>query len=105
MILGVLGAAGLTPARQAYHQSRLLSAEEQKLAALKNQNSKLEERLQRLQDPEYVETLAREQLGLVRPGEVSYVVEPRHVPAPPPKAPSAPEPFYKKAWDWLEGKI
>lgn len=34
----------------------------------------LEEREQRLHDPEEVELLAREQLGLVMPGEVPFVI-------------------------------
>ncbi len=34
----------------------------------------LEERQARLQDPEEIELLARERLGLVKPGEIPYVV-------------------------------
>ena len=67
---------GLAPARQAYTQQLRIEAEERKLAALENENARLGHRLQRLNDPEYVEKLAREQLGLVRPGEISYVVVP-----------------------------
>lgn len=34
----------------------------------------LEDRQRRLHDPEEIELLARERLGLVKPGEISYVV-------------------------------
>jgi hypothetical protein len=34
----------------------------------------LERRRQQLRDPEEIELLAREQLGMVRPGEIPYVV-------------------------------
>jgi hypothetical protein len=36
----------------------------------------LKNRIHRLQDPDFVEQLARQQVGLVRPGEIPYVVMP-----------------------------
>lgn len=76
LVVGGLALTGLAPARQAFLQQQRIAAEERKLAALEAENARLAERLQRLNDPEYVEKLAREQLGLVKPGEVSYVVVP-----------------------------
>lgn len=76
LVAGGLALTGLAPARQAYLQRQRIVAEERRLAALQAENGRLSERLQRLNDPEYVEKLAREQLGLVKPGEVSYVVVP-----------------------------
>ena len=43
-------------------------------ADLRRQVSELEERERRLKDPEEIELLARERLGLVKPGEIPYVV-------------------------------
>lgn len=68
------------PARQAYEQKQAVARERARLEALKTENRSLEQRLARLNDPEYQEKLAREQLGLVRPGETSYVVVPGPTP-------------------------
>ncbi|MBW3589221.1 MAG: septum formation initiator family protein [Actinobacteria bacterium] len=68
------------PARQAYEQKQAVAREKARLEALKTENRSLEQRLARLNDPEYQEKLAREQLGLVRPGETSYVVVPGPTP-------------------------
>jgi cell division protein FtsB len=43
-------------------------------AELAEQVAELQERRERLRDPEEIELLARKRLGLVRPGEVPYVV-------------------------------
>ena len=43
-------------------------------AELQDTVNDLEQREQRLNDPEEVELLARERLGLVKPGEIPYVV-------------------------------
>ena len=50
------------------------------LRELRERNDALEDRAARLRDPREIEQLAREQYGLVRPGEEPYVV----LPAPPP---------------------
>ncbi len=51
--------------------------------ALVRQNAQLREEIRLLHRPEYIERLAREQLGLVRPGEIAViVVEPTPAPAP-----------------------
>jgi len=97
-----LSLAALPPARQALEQRDSLRAEERKLAALKTSNTKMQERLSRLSDPDYLEKVAREQLGLVRPGETSFVVE--HPEGPPVKVKAtapAPKPWYEKAWLWV----
>jgi cell division protein FtsB len=45
--------------------------------ALEVQNRKLEHRIRRLHDPHYLQRLARECLGMVKPGEVPFVVVPK----------------------------
>ena len=56
-----------------------IAALEAKAAALEAENVRLERRITDLDDPATVELLAREQLGLVRPGEVPYVLIPPQV--------------------------
>lgn len=52
------------------------------LAALDAENAELSDRTAELRDPEHVELAAREQQGMVRPGEVPYVVVPPVVDSP-----------------------
>ena len=62
----------------------------------------LEVRRQRLDDPEELELLARSELGLVKPGEIPFVVvapddEPGQVHPPPPEADAEREqPWYRR---------
>lgn len=104
VVLGALALASLAPIRQAYTQNQRINAEEAKLQALEAENRQLRERLERLNDPDYVEKLAREQLGLVKPGEVSYVVVP---PAPSTSTTAAPPAESRSLWqrigDWWSG--
>jgi len=100
--LGTLALTALGPARQAYDQWERTRAEERKLALLTQRNEQLEERLDRLEDPEYVEKLAREQLDLVRPGEISYVVVPPPEPTETQAAPKPPEPsWHQQIAEWV----
>ena len=46
---------------------------EQQLQVLKQRNEELEQEKAKLQDPKTIEGVAREELGLVKPGEVPYV--------------------------------
>lgn len=46
---------------------------EQQLQELQQRNDELEQEKAKLQDPKNIESVAREQLGLVKPGEVPYV--------------------------------
>lgn len=102
LVTGALAMTGLAPARQAYHQRQVIREEESRLQELERKNAELESRLARLEDPAYREMLAREQLGMVRPGETAYVVVPPPAPATEPPAPKVTE----KGWmgrmlDWL----
>ncbi|MBI3975857.1 MAG: cell division protein FtsL [Armatimonadetes bacterium] len=51
--------------------------------ALRRENAQLREEIRRLHTPQYIERLAREQLGLVRPGEIPIILV-RPTPTPPP---------------------
>ena len=50
-----------------------IDALEEKVAAAEQQTEKLEKELENLNDPEYLEKIAREKLGLVRPNERVFV--------------------------------
>lgn len=52
-------------------QARSLAAQ---IAQVKAQNAELEAEIKRYQDPEYISRQARERLGYVKPGEITYVV-------------------------------
>ena len=47
--------------------------QEKQLQELQQRNEELEQEKARLQDPKTIEGVAREELGLVKPGEVPYV--------------------------------
>lgn len=52
-------------------QARSLAAQ---IAQVKAQNAELEAEIKRYKDPEYISRQARERLGYVKPGEITYVV-------------------------------
>ena len=70
--------------------------------ALAAEVTKLEDRKDQLMDPDQLELIAREEYGLVKPGEIPYVVvTPEADPnlAPPDAAPDAEaKPWYERAW-------
>jgi cell division protein FtsB len=66
MIVGPL--QSYTAAAERVHDLEVAKAE------LEHAVDALEDREARLQDPEEIELLARERLGLVKPGEIPYVV-------------------------------
>jgi cell division protein FtsB len=101
LVVGALAVTGIGPAQQVYQQRRLIEKEEVKLAGLTEKNAALESRLARSQDPAYMEKLAREQLGLVRPGETSYVVIPGPAVPAPPAPPTQPGSWWDRISSWF----
>jgi cell division protein FtsL len=63
-------------------RSRLADLERQ-TQLLEQQNAQLQRKVERLHDPAYLEQIARECLGMVRPGEIPFVVVPKGRAAPP----------------------
>ena len=63
-------------------QRQRVAVLEQQALALENENLRLERRIEDLDDPVTIELLAREQQGLVREGEIPYVLTPPEVDAP-----------------------
>lgn len=101
--------AGIFPFRQMIAQQRQVATAEAQLIALSSENARLEDELAALATPAEIERIAREELGLVRPGETSYMVE-----APPQR--DEPEPAggaeartdgrspFERVWDFLTGR-
>lgn len=80
---------------------------DRKRVALTAEVERLERRAADLEDPVYIEQLAREQLGLVRPGEIPYLVVTPD-PEPGESAPSARDttpPWYRRAWKTLASLV
>lgn len=98
--LVVLTIAALSPANQLLSQRQRIATERDKLEALVTENARLEKRLERLNDNDYLEKVAREQLGMVLPGEISYVVvPPTEAPETPEETPPPKPPWYKRVWN------
>ena len=72
-----LAAATAVPLRQYFRQQGEIAALERKVVALKEQRAALEQRIERLHDPEYLELLARRCLGMVKKGEIAFVTVPK----------------------------
>lgn len=100
LVLAVLSAVVLgfvSPIRQLLAQERRIDETRAVADDLDARNDHLDERVQQLQRDVVVEQIAREELGLVKPGEEAYVLVPPRpgaaVPAPPakrgPEAPAA----------------
>ena len=74
----------VAPMRAYLHQRAELSDLERQTQLLQQQNTDLERRIADLNDPGTLERLARECLGLVRPGEIAFVPIPKgRAPTPP----------------------
>lgn len=67
--------AGVFPFRQLIAQERLVDNTRDKLDALVTENELLQEQIDAVQSPAELERIAREQYGMARPGETTYVVE------------------------------
>ncbi|HVL51511.1 MAG TPA: septum formation initiator family protein, partial [Actinomycetota bacterium] len=102
LVVGALALTGVAPARQAFEQRREVAEVQAMVAALKERNAQLTGRLNRLSDVAYMEKLAREQLGVVRPGESSYVVVPAPAPLQPVAAQPPPEGLRVRVAEWIK---
>jgi len=76
LVLSLLGAMAIEPTRQLIEQRERISTMAADLQEIERSNHRLSARIERLQDPDFLEQRAREQIGLVRPGETAIVVMP-----------------------------
>jgi cell division protein FtsL len=72
VLLLVVASAGVL--RQYVAQRSEIDRLARRVEALETERVRLERELARLHDPEHLERLARECLGMVRPGEIRFVV-------------------------------
>ena len=103
-----LTVSGVFPFRQLIEQRRAVEDSRQQLVALEEENRLLEDDIAALYTDEEIERVARDQYGLVRPGETGYVV----VAPPGSEVVEAPEaapieeqdrPWWRRLWDWVTG--
>jgi cell division protein FtsB len=73
------------PGRTYLAQRRTVAAAETRVKVLSQANAQLEQQAKRLQTDAEIERIARQQYGMVKPGEVPYaILPPKQPPAPPP---------------------
>jgi cell division protein FtsB len=69
----LIGDKGLVESRRARRRYEELAAS---LAALQRDNARLRDEMRRLnEDPATIESVAREELGLIRPGEIVFILK------------------------------
>ena len=83
----VLGAVFGLAYWHGYQLNREAIHTERERDALRRQNAQLREEIKQLHRPEYVERIAREQLGLVKPDEIAVIIV---QPTPAPRATAEP---------------
>ena len=76
LVLGLAGAMAIEPTRQLIDQRVRISSMAKELRDVQEGNLQLEAQIARLNNDDYIEQRAREQIGLVRPGETTFVVMP-----------------------------
>ena len=112
LVVVVVTAAGIFPFRQIIADHRSVTLAQDKLLAMRAENAHLEAVVAVLQTDEEVERLAREQFGLVRPGEIAFVVvapqgEEEAVTAEPEPEPTlarpGEQPWWRDLWSFLTG--
>jgi cell division protein FtsB len=80
----VVAMFSIAPIRGYLDQRTQIAELERQAAVLDHQNQELEARIADLNDPRTLERLARECLGMVKPGEISFVTIPKgEAPTPP----------------------
>ena len=105
LVMFALAATAVYPLRQYVSQRERIERLQAKQQALTAENARLETERRRLQDPAYVQQLAKRDYHVVSPGEEAWVVT-----GTPPASATAPSaavdpdpPWYKRAWQGLTG--
>jgi cell division protein FtsB len=105
LVMFALAATAVYPLRQYVSQQHRIEFLEAKQRALAAENARLEVERKRLQDPAYVQQLAKRDYHLVAPGEEAWVVTgtPPTSNAAQASAADPDPPWYKRAWQRLTG--
>jgi cell division protein FtsB len=100
--------AGVFPFRQLIAQQRYVDNTQAKLDALVAENEHLQDQIDAVQSPAEVERIAREQYGMARPGETTYVVEleggPSSEGVTPVESDFDSRSLLQRFWDFLTGR-
>jgi cell division protein FtsB len=75
LVLGLAGAMAIQPTRQLFEQRDRIAEMSDNLKAINQTNKAFNDRIDRLNDPDYLEQVARDK-GFARPGETIYNVVP-----------------------------
>jgi cell division protein FtsB len=78
VVVMLLMLGGIGPLRNLMDARGQMRDLQHQTAVLEHQNAALQARVDQLNDPAYLEQLARRCLGMVRPGEIAFVVVPKH---------------------------
>jgi len=106
LVMFALAANAVYPLRQYVSQRDRIERLQAKQQALAAENARLETERKRLQDPAYVQQLAKRDYHVVSPGEEAWVVTgtpPASATAQPAAAADPDPPWYKRAWQGLTG--
>jgi len=107
IVVVALGLSVAVPMRNYVAVQRELAAVRVEQRILVDQVTELERRRALLENPDHIETQARERLRYVHPGETPYIVQLPPPPAvEPPTEPAAPEPvgpWYTRLWRSIAG--
>jgi cell division protein FtsB len=85
LVVGLLAAMAIEPTRKLFEQRERISQMAGDLRQITRSNDRLSARIERLRNPDFLEQRAREQIGLIRPGEIAIVVMPPSKATPPKK--------------------
>ena len=80
LVIGLVGAMAIEPTRQLLDQRDRISSMAAELREVQEGNVQIAAQIERLNNDDYIEQRAREQIGLVRPGETTYLVMPPSAP-------------------------
>jgi cell division protein FtsB len=91
------------PAEQFLQQRHQISTVQTSLAKLRAEDARLSAESKRLSDPNELALLARQRLGLVKPGERAYFIEPTAAPKKPAAATVEHHhaSSFGRAWHWF----
>ena len=70
--------AAVYPVRALLREKAQVDSLQARVIQLERGNAELDKRIHQLHDPAYLERLARECLGMIKPGEIPFVVVPEH---------------------------
>jgi cell division protein FtsB len=102
LVMFALAATAVYPLRQYVSQQHRIERLQAKQQALAAENARLEVERKRLQDPAYVQQLAKRDYHLVAPGEEAWVVTGTPPTSNSAQAATDPDPpWYKRAWQRL----